>query len=88
MGVDTSPPFKAQVDKIKGMSDDQLIGVIHGMGPGNISGHQLELQRRFTDRLVGAIGAGKVAAWAMVAVTLLLVIVTGVLAVATWRLGG
>jgi hypothetical protein len=87
MGVDMSKLSEEMAEGIHAMSDDELILRIETRGNANYSGLQFELERRFTDRLVKAIGAGKVAAWAMVMVTALLVIVTALLTFATWRLG-
>jgi len=89
MGVEVKLEKLSEVtaEQIRNMSEGEMIGRIENRGTANYSGLQFELQRRFTEKLVRSIGAGKVAAWALVVVTTLLVLVTAFLGIATWRLG-
>ena len=68
------------------MTDEELIGAIELRQTANYAGHHFELQRRFTERITGAIRSGRIAAWFLVVATFALVIVTLLLALATLRL--
>ena len=73
-------------EDLRAMSDGELIGNIERRGTANYSGHQFELQRRFTEQITGAIQSGRTAAWGLFGATVALVIVTALLAIATFRL--
>lgn len=91
MGASTEGELQAErlrmADGIRAMSDEELMGSIELRQTANYAGHHFELQRRFTQRMTSAIQSGRTAAWFLVSATVALVIVTFLLAIATFRLG-
>ena len=73
-----------QVDDFNDLSDRELIKQIHLTKPIVRLGQEFELQRRFVERLTKAMTSGTIAAWALVAGTVVLGVATILLVIAAW----
>ena len=71
-------------DRVDDLSGRELITAIHLTGTANRSGYELELQRRFVERLNKSMAGGTIAAWALVAGTVVLAVATILLVIAAW----
>ena len=71
-------------DSVDDLSDRELITAIHLTATANRSGYEFELQRRFVERLTKAMAGGTIAAWALVAGTVVLGVATILLVILAW----
>ena len=67
-----------------GKSDDEIIASLHLSKQDYRSAGELELQRRFVERLTKAMARGTIAAWALVAGTVVLGVATILLVILAW----
>ncbi len=68
----------------EGRTDDEIIASLHLSKQDYRSAGELELQRRFVERLTKAMASGTYAAWALVAGTAILGVATILLVIAAW----
>ena len=67
-----------------GKSDDEIIASLHLSTRDFRAAGEFELQRRFVERLTKAMAGGTMAAWALVAGTVVLGVATILLVIAAW----
>ena len=67
-----------------GKSDDEIIASLHLSTQQVRVAGEFELQRRFVERLTRAMAGGTMAAWALVAGTVVLGVATILLVIAAW----
>ncbi len=68
----------------EGRSDDEIVASLHLSKQDYRSAGELELQRRFVERLTNALQGGTRVAWALVGVTCIRAIATITLVIAAW----
>ena len=86
------PPPTTVLDRMRakvlgsfdGKSDDEIIASLHLSKQDYRSAGELELQRRFVERLTKAMAGGTIAAWALVAGTFVLGVATILLVFLAW----